>query len=87
MRKALIEIASGLVVNLIELEDGANWKPPAGYAVIDASSGNPGDLWDGTKFVKPPPQLAPPLTLEQATWQVATAAQKLRIVGRRLGLE
>lgn len=50
-RKALIETATGLVANVIEIEDGANWQPPAGQSLIDAANANPGDTWDGTQFV------------------------------------
>lgn len=59
MRKILFDITTGLVINVVEIEDGANWQPPAGYAVVDAGLGGIGDTWDGVKFVKPP-ELTPP---------------------------
>ena len=59
MRKALIEIATGKVANVIILDEGANWNPPAGHEVRDAEGCGPGDTWDGTKFNKAP-KLAPP---------------------------
>ena len=62
---ALIETATGLVVNVIELEPEADWQPPAGHHVQDASfqaidpvlgprtlHGGPGDVWDGTRYIK-----------------------------------
>lgn len=55
MRKALIETATGLVANVVELEDGANWQPPAGHHVRDADNASPGDTWDGVGFVPRPP--------------------------------
>lgn len=54
-RKALIETATGKVLNVIELEDGANWQPPMGHYVREAGNANPGDTWDGTKFIPRPP--------------------------------
>lgn len=52
MRKALFETATGLVVNIIVLEDGANWTPLEGCEVVDAETvGGVGDTWDGQHFV------------------------------------
>ena len=48
MRKALIEIATGKVINIIEVED---WQPPAYLALLEPGVANVGDTWDGTKFV------------------------------------
>lgn len=59
-RKALIETATGKVVNIIALEDGADWQPPMGHHVQDARDAGPGDTWDGAKFI-PQPELPVPL--------------------------
>jgi len=57
MRKALIRKADGFVENVIEIEEGANWKVPDGCILIDAFDASPGDTWDETKFIKPEPKL------------------------------
>lgn len=51
MRKAVVGLASGKVVNVIEIEEGAKWSPPEGCALMDG--GEIGDTWDGKKFIKP----------------------------------
>ena len=58
-------IPAGTVVNVIVLEDGANWQPPNGCAVVDAElDGGPDDIWDGSKF-QPTPTSEP----SKAWWQ------------------
>lgn len=55
MRKALVKTVTGLVVNVIEIESGANWPIPAGHTLVDAAkAASPGDTWDGVKYVRPP---------------------------------
>ena len=52
MRKALVD-SDGLVLNTIVIEDGANWSPPDGCILVDATNaGGPGDTWDGKQFVE-----------------------------------
>lgn len=60
MRKALVYKATGVVVNVIELNEGSKWTPPDGMEVIDGTSAGPGDTWDGEKFIKPTPTPPPP---------------------------
>ena len=65
MRKALIETATGLVANVIVIEEGANWQLPEGCHLIDGAGAGPGDTWDGKQFVSKPPESAElPETLE-----------------------
>lgn len=56
MKKAVIENSTGLVVNVIELNDAwtgaeSEWQPPKNHSVIDALDCQPGDTWDGTSFI------------------------------------
>ena len=57
MRKTIIEVATGNVVNVIILAEGAEWSPPEGQ-VIGPDGGNVGDTWDGKNYI-PPPQPTP----------------------------
>jgi hypothetical protein len=52
--KCLLDSATKVVVNVIELEDGAIWTPPLGMELAPQHDGAIGDTWDGTQFVKPP---------------------------------
>jgi hypothetical protein len=52
--KCLLDSATKLVVNVIELEDGAVWSFPEGTELAPQHDGAIGDTWDGTQFVKPP---------------------------------
>ncbi len=56
MRKALIEKATGLVVNIIEIEADSNYPTPAGHTLksMAAVVVSPGDRWDGKDFVPAP---------------------------------
>lgn len=58
MKKALVETASGLVVNVIEIEpDDASWSCPDGCELLPASGEveyvGPGFRWDGQTFSPP----------------------------------
>lgn len=52
MRTAVIN-SSGLVVNVIELAEGAMWAPPEGHTLRPSDTACIGDTWDGEAFVKP----------------------------------
>jgi len=51
--KCLLDSATKVVINVIELADGAVWTPPAGMELAPQHDGAIGDTWDGTQFVKP----------------------------------
>jgi hypothetical protein len=53
MRKAVVK--DGVVVNVIEWEEGSTWKPPEGAVLLDALNANVGDVWDGKQFKPRPP--------------------------------
>ena len=51
--KCLLDSATKIVVNVIELEDGADWVPFGGMELAPQHDGGIGDTWDGAKFVRP----------------------------------
>ena len=56
-RYAMVEDASGVVVNVIEWDgDEANWQPPVGYTMVE-DTGNlsgPGFKYEDGTFTPPP---------------------------------
>lgn len=72
-RQAVIRTSDGLVVNVIELEPGANWTPPPGHSTRVSDVAGPGDTWTGTRFNRGP---APAPTAEALAR--ASARTKLR---------
>lgn len=96
MRTALIETATGKVVNCIELEpESGNWQPPAGHHIRDAKNGGPGDTWDGTQFIKPPSptstsseqrktRLKELLALGETNWTLDQRREYLVTLGREI---
>jgi hypothetical protein len=87
MRKAVVRNSDGFVINVIEIEDGANWKPPDDCYLVDAEKdGSPGDTWDGKKFIKPEPPPSP--TDWQAEFDTATTVtKKINVIAKMLGLQ
>ena len=66
MRKAIIK--DGIVVNTIEIDEGANWAPPKDCLLVETDTGSRGDIWDNGKFIKPEPierELSPLEALEK----------------------
>lgn len=59
MRKALVS-STGDVVNVIEIEEGADWSPPADHTLVDAegnADAEPGGHYeDGVFTPSPPPE-------------------------------
>lgn len=49
MRKTIIEIATGNVVNIILLNEGSEWTPEEGHAV-GPDGGWIGARWNGTSY-------------------------------------
>ena len=67
--KCLLNSATKVVVNVILLEDGAEWAPPEGQELAPQHDGNIGDVWDGTKFISsspPDPSMAENLGVDGA---------------------
>jgi hypothetical protein len=55
MRYALIKILDGLVENVIELSNPADWNVPNGYQLLSSETASVGDTWNGEEFIKPEP--------------------------------
>lgn len=62
MHKTIIENATGLVVNVIELDDDSEWAPDEGYA-IGPDGGNIGDTLIEGVYKRPDPTPEPPPTI------------------------
>ena len=78
MRKAIIESATGLVKNVILIDDGADWAIPDGCELVDASeAGGPGDTWDGLQFV-PAPAVAPVMSEQDQAIKAAWTLNQLK---------
>lgn len=58
--KCLLDSATKVVINVVELDDNVVWTPPEGTELAPEHSGGIGDTWDGEKFIRRPD---PPLTL------------------------
>jgi hypothetical protein len=53
-QKCLLDSATKVVINVIELADGVVWTPPAGTELAPQHNGAIGDTWNGAQFVRPP---------------------------------
>lgn len=51
-RIAIIDEKTNIVINAVEA--GPDFKPQAGTYLRPGETANPGDLWNGSTFVKPP---------------------------------
>ena len=47
-------IANGVVVNVVDLDEGVDWSPPEG-CTIGPAGGRMGDIWDGVAYKRPLP--------------------------------
>ena len=69
-KRALVDSKANKVVNVIELEDDANWEPPKGHYLLDkltSLDAATGDIWDGVELTRPiitPPVLPRDLIAE-----------------------
>ena len=52
MKHAIVN-SEGIVVNVIDLKDGAEWSPPEGFAIVEADKAEIGWLHDGADFIAP----------------------------------
>lgn len=86
IRKALMEKATGRVVNIIMHDPAAAWACPEDCELQDALDASPGDTWDGAQYVKAPRQLSR-LQKARAAYKAATTdAERLQVLARYLAI-
>ncbi len=83
-RYAIID-GGNLVTNVIEMERGANWQPPAGHRVIISNTASPGDTHDGRRFTPPQPAIRLQTPRERYA-EAATVDAKVALIAEELGL-
>ena len=87
-RYALIELATGLVTNVIEIDESNPWVPPEGFIIVQSDTASPGWSYADNVFTAPPPVPPTPeevLASQSAILQAATqlaAAQKTALTER-----
>jgi hypothetical protein len=87
MKKLTIDSATRKIINVIELEDGAEWRPPDGSQVVDYVEGaGLGDVLSEEGMVVYQASVA---ALDwRAEYQAATTViDKVQVIARLLGLE
>lgn len=82
-QKCLLDSATKVVVNVIELENNAEWIAPEGMELAPQHDGGIGDTWDGKMFIKPPipkseSEPAPAPTKEQLMAELAALTAKIQ---------
>ena len=55
-RVAIIEEATGRVVNIADVEDGANWNPPADHIAVAHEQAAIGMVYKDGEFSAPDPE-------------------------------
>ena len=64
-RKALIQISTGLVLNVISLPDNVPYEVNPGVSLIDGEGASTGDTWDGSNFITPAPPPPDPVIVRR----------------------
>lgn len=73
MRYAMINISTGIVENVIEVDSDSDYTPPDGYEIELSDTANIGDTYADGVFTPPPPPVPTPEqvlaanTLQQAS--------------------
>lgn len=73
------------VINVIELEQGADWMPPAHHQVVKSDVAGPGDTYQNGRFIQPAPKPIEPTLREQYTAATTDKARQA-IIAKKLGL-
>jgi hypothetical protein len=86
MRKAIVDSA-GLVINVIEVESGANWTPPADCTAVDApDSVSPSFTYASGSFTAPENEAV--ANVRKDAWAAAsTTAAKFDVLADLLDLK
>ena len=95
MVKIIYRLSDGEVINFIELEDGADWAPVLGTAILDHQVGiERGDIWNGSTFTRPP--VRPPtedeeqksrlqVLRDQALWDATEERETIDLMLEQMG--
>lgn len=59
MRCAVVELSSGLVLNVASVMDGDGSVSPDGILLIPSDTADINDTWDGEAFISHKPPLVP----------------------------
>lgn len=79
MRKAIVSHYTGIVQNVIEIKEGVSYSLIPEFYLVDAEKdGSPGDTWNGTEFIKPPPAITKPSLSTHIATLVAVDPTKAR---------
>ncbi len=82
MRKALID-ETGLVVNVIEINEGADYSLPDGHELVASDTAGTGDSYASGTFT----QAAVAVEVPKAASDAAFSKNERRAIRQRLGLE
>jgi hypothetical protein len=69
MRHAIIDVATGDVLNVILIEDPAGFDPGEGRSIRPAPQAGPGWKWNGATFVDSRPQAPAPVPASVDLWK------------------
>ncbi len=82
MRKALID-ETGTVVNVIEINEGADYSLPEGHELVATDTASVGDIYANGTFTQAVVTVEPPKVASDA----AFSKNERRAIRERLGLE
>ena len=87
MKKVVVETATGIVSNVIEILGDTNWTPPEGCQLVAYSvEAEIGGKWDGAAFSRAPKPSTALTPDQKALVDAAKLSAPLREVARRFGL-
>lgn len=72
MRYALIDTKTGIVANVVEVEEGDGSTAPEGFSLMPAETASIGDTWNGDSFISPPG----PVPTTEELWAAARSRRK-----------
>ena len=86
MRYAVIDDGTKVVVNVIELEDGADWSPPTGCSLVTSETGEPGGTYKNRAFTQAPKRVNTRAAAQQAYAAATTDEERIALIAKQTGL-